>query len=61
MERDLERIKRRKESFAIKQEGDKLFVGEDMAGALKKYEEAVDLDSRNEYAWANLGVIYMKK
>jgi hypothetical protein len=28
---------------------------------MKKYEEAKELDNHNEYAWANIGLIYLKR
>lgn len=32
-----------------------------MNKALEKYEEAKEVDPGNEYAWGNIGLIYMKK
>lgn len=45
----------------IKQEGDNRFAEGDLDGAMGLYKEALDLDGNNEYAFANIGLIHMKR
>lgn len=61
MERDVERIRNRQKSQLIKQEGDQKFAANDLDGALQMYEQALQLDDKNEYANANIGLIFMKR
>lgn len=42
-------------------DGDMMFAASDLNGAYEKYEEAMKLDSHNEYATANLGLIHLKR
>jgi len=61
IECDIKKIERRKESVARKVEGDTLFAEGDLDGALVKYQESLEIDPLNEYAYANIGVINMKR
>ena len=61
LHRDLSIIKCRKMSQEIKFQGDALFYQENFDGALAKYSEALERDPNNEYALANIGLIYMMR
>ena len=61
IEKDLEKILRRKKSNEIKKEGDILYAQGLFEKALKEYQEALKIDCTNEYALGNIGVIYMKR
>lgn len=54
-------VKRRKEAMDKKLTGDICFARNMLSDALKAYEEAVEIDAANEYAFANMGVIYLKR
>ena len=38
-----------------------MFAHSDLEGALKLYTEALQIDDKNEYANANIGLIHMKR
>ena len=61
LRRDLSIIKCRKMSQEIKFQGDALFYQENFDGALEKYTAALERDQNNEYALANIGLIYMMR
>ena len=61
LQRDVDRLKVRQQSQLIKQEGDNRFAEGDLDGAMGLYKEALDLDGNNEYAFANIGLIHMKR
>ena len=42
-------------------EGDMKYAESDLDGAFAKYEEALNLDRHNEYAYSNIGLIYLKR
>ena len=58
---DLSRVLCRQASQELKKDGDLFFYQQNLNSALEKYQEAVEKDVDNEYALANIGVIYLKK
>lgn len=42
-------------------EGDYKFAETDLETAFQMYQKALEYDPRNEYAYANLGLIYLKR
>jgi predicted negative regulator of RcsB-dependent stress response len=61
MKRDVDLIKLRKESQRVKVEGDILFAQNKLTESLSTYEKSLETDPCNEYALANIGLIYLKR
>ena len=61
IENDLNKLLKRKESNLVKKRGDTLYAQGKFDDALAEYEEALKVDPTNEYAWGNIGLIYLKK
>ena len=61
IQRDTEMVKRRKEAMDMKLQGDIYFARNMLSDSLAAYEKAVEVDPANEYAFANMGVIYLKR
>jgi len=58
---DIDRIKIRKESLRLKQEGDIKFTESSLDEALEIYNNCLEIDPDNEFVYANMGLIYMMK
>ena len=61
MEADIAAFSTRKDSQAIKLEGDIFFARNMLNESLEQYTKAVECDPKNEYALLNIGVIYLKR
>lgn len=61
IQRDIRKIEKRKQSQNIKMEGDMKYAENDLDAAFEKYEQALELDNQNEYAFSNIGLIYLKR
>jgi tetratricopeptide (TPR) repeat protein len=61
LNQDIQRIQIREQSQASKQEGDLSFFDSNLDQAFEMYSKALELDSSNEYAYANMGLIMLKR